>query len=748
VIIINNNLLEFRRKLMVSVEIDYNSDKSLYVQLYEYLKKEIAEGRIETGERLPSLRAMSDAAGLSVTTVKMAYEQLMVEGYLISKPQSGYYAAQGAVVRDSNKRTKDRTGDEPAHVNAQGSNAKAQKSYAIPLNCDLDSFDFVKWKKCMSSVLNETPELLLSEGDRQGEPALREEIARYLYKSRGVICTQDQVVISAGTQQLINHLARILKMMDIAHVSVEDPGYMPVRSIFRDWGFSMSCIPVKDDGIVIERLPVNIRTAVYICPQNQFPTGALMPISRRHEILDWAEANDSIIIEDDYDSELRYTGMPIPALQGIDNGSRVVYLGSFTSTLFPAVRISYMVLPEKMVKLYGKIRKKYDQTCSKTEQLTLAEFMKRGYFQTNLRRVRKLYSVKLQEALDAIREYGSEGNFLTAENTQSGINIIFRLNTHTKVITKGQNGDARSLEIRHEMADRLVQTAAEAGIKVRDIDQLDRDGQIYLVFYYNQIPLRRIRDAVRTMIEGFKSDVTKGSLGLPAVYEVIRLNGGRPQFLKEHYDRLERSLASMRIPVPFTCDELAGCIAQLAEESGIIDHNIKIEVDVSGHSMMYLNPTHYPSAELYRCGVRTDLFMGERKNPNIKMMDRELRDATDKAIKKGKLYEVLLVNRDGVITEGSRSNVFFVKNGEIYTSPTDAVLPGVTRTVIIRLIESAGIPLHYCSIKQDELNGFDAAFISGTSPKVLPIASIGGIAFDVEDPVLRSIMEQYNTLLP
>ena len=732
---------------MISVEIDHNSDKSLYVQLYEYLKGEIAEGRIETGERLPSLRTMAEDSGMSVTTVKSAYEQLMAEGYLVSKPQSGYYAAQGAVIKNSYKKTKDHGRDSAVSLMTQESNAETHMSNTLPLDCDLDSFDFGKWKKCMSAVLNEKPELLLSEGDRQGEPALREEIARYLYKSRGVICTQEQVVISAGTQQLINHLARILKMMGIVHVSVEDPGYMPVRSIFRDWGFGMSCVSVKKDGIVIERLPVNIRTAAYICPQNQFPTGALMPISRRHEILEWAEANDSIIIEDDYDSELRYTGMPIPALQGIDNGNRVVYLGSFTSTLFPAIRISYMVLPERMVKLYERIRNNYDQTCSKTEQLTLAEFMKRGFFNTNLRRVRKLYSAKLQETLDAIREYGDEGSFLTAENTQSGINIIFRLNTHTKVITKGQNGDARSLEIRREMADRLVQTAAEAGVKVRDIDQLDHDGQIYMVFYYNQIPLGRIRNAVKTMIEGFKSDVTKGSLGLPAVYEVIRLSGGKPQFLKEHYDRLERSLASMRIPVPFTCNELAGCIAQLAEESGIKNHNIKIEADISGHSMMYLNPTHYPSEEQYEKGVRTDLFRGERKNPNIKMMDRELRDATNKAIKSRNLYEVFLVNRDGIITEGSRSNVFFIKDGEVYTSPTDTVLPGVTRTVIIRIIEDAGIPLHYSAIKQEELREFDAAFISGTSPKVLPVASIGDITYDVDDSVLRSVMARYNILL-
>ena len=730
---------------MISAEFDYNSDKSLYVQLYEYIREEISEGHIGTGERLPSLRIMSAESGLSVTTVKAAYEQLIAEGYMISKPQSGYYAASGASANDSSDR-KAREEKKHPRQKAQGSNGEDSKDDALPLSCDPESFDFVKWKKCMAAVLNDTPDLLLSEADRQGEPVLRTEIARYLYKSRGVVCTQDQVVISAGTQQLVNHLARMLKMMDIGHVSVEDPGYIPVRNIIRDWGFSMSCIPVKSDGIVIEKLPVNIRTAVYVCPQNQFPTGALMPISRRRELLGWAEANDSIIIEDDYNSELRYTGMPIPALQGIDNSGRVVYLGSFTSTLFPAIRISYMVLPERMVKLYEQIRGNYDQTCSKTEQLTLAEFMKRGYFHSNHRRVRKLYSAKLQETLEAIRKYGSEGDFLTAENTQSGINIIFRLNTHTKVISRGQNGDERTDEIRREMADRLVRTAAAAGVKVRDIDQLDHDGQMYMVLYYNQIPIEKISAAVKAMTEGFKSDVTKGSLTLPSVYEVIRLSGGKPQFLKEHYERLERSLASMGKPVPFTCGELASYIDELAEETGIKDHNIKLESDISGYSIMYLNPTHYPAAELYRSGVKVGLFRGERKNPNIKMMDRELRDATDRAIRQGDLYEVLLVNREGYITEGSRSNVFFIKNGEVFTSPTDAVLPGVTRTVIIRIIESSGIPIHYRAIRRDELGGFDAAFISGTSPKVLPIANIGSDTYDVNDPVLRSVMEQYATL--
>lgn len=723
---------------MISFEFDNNSAKSLYVQLYEHLKRELSEGRISAGERLPSLRGMADSLGISVTTVKLAYDQLIAEGYLLSRPQSGYYAASGAGAS---------AGTEPGSGSSEDSLSESKAGSDMmrePLSCDPETFDFVKWKKCMASVLNDSPEQLLTGADRQGEPALREEIAKYLYQSRGVICTQRQIVISAGTQQLTGHIARILKLMSIGHVSVEDPGYMPVRSIFRDWGFSLSCIPVREDGIAIEKLPANIRTAVYVCPQNQFPTGVVMPIGRRRRLLEWAESNDSIIIEDDYNSELRYSSRPIPALQGLDQGRRVVYIGSFSSTLFPAVRISYMVLPNCMVDLYSRISENYDQTCSKTEQLTLAEFMKRGYYNTNLKRVRKLYSRKQQEALAAVREYGSDGGFITAENTQSGINITLRLDTHVRVITEGRPGRNRSDEIQHELAERLVKAAARAGAKVRDIEQLDHDGRVYLIFSYSQIPLDEVRPTVRAMIAAFKSAVTLGSLDMPSVYEVVRVTDGRPVFLEEHYSRLEKSLAAMgRVP-EFSCEELRECIAGLVSESGIKDHNIKIEADVEGFSRLYLSPTHYPEPEMYRTGVKTDLFRGERRSPNVKMMDRELREATDEVIRKGGLYEVLLVDRNGQITEGSRSNVFFIKDGEVFTAPAEKVLLGVTRSKIIEIIRAMGVTLHEEAVDAGDIGSFDAAFISGTSPKVLPIASAGETSFDVNEPILRKIMEKYD----
>ena len=724
---------------MILTDFKHNSTTSLYAQLYEYLKNEISTDRIHAGERLPSLRKMAELAGVSVTTVKLAYEQLIVEGYLVNRPQSGFYATEGMKMRPKGS---------DASAKASDTGSEIVLTDAPSRMTDPASFDFAKWKKCMTEVLTETPDLLLTESDRQGEPALREEVARYLYQSRGVVCSQEQVVISAGTQQPVNHVARLLKLMNIELVCTEGPGYTPVRNIFRDWGLSINAIPVRESGIEIEKLPTNIRTAVYVCPQNQFPTGSVMPIGRRHQLLDWAEANDSLIIEDDYNSELRYPGMPVPALQGLDEGKRVVYIGTFSPTLFPAVRISYMVLPKPMAQLFDTIKMKYDQTSSKTEQLTLARFMREGLYQANLRRVRKLYSHKLREALSAIEEFGSEGNFISAENTQSGVNIILKTDTHARTITEGSSGSSRTDEITQEMTDRMIESAAKLGIKARGISQLSHDGLIYLVFYYDQIPLDKIRDSVRDMVQSFKSTITKGGLNMPSVYEVVRLIDGRPQFLPEHFERLENSMGSIGMAVPFTYQKLEESIHDLAEEGQIANHNIKLEVDVSGHSILYLNPTHYPSAEQYAKGVRTELFDGERKNPNIKMMDQTLRDATDEAIKKHDLYEVILVDRDGCITEGSRSNVFFIKKGEVYTSPLHQVLPGVTRRKIIEIVKDKGIRFHEVPINASDIGSFDAAFISGTSPKVLPIASIGEETYDVNDPLLRDIMRWYDEALP
>lgn len=473
--------------------LDFDSTNPLYLQLYTYIKNAILNGEMLPGEKLPSLRRLAKSLDLSLTTISLAYNQLLVEGYIMSKPQSGFYVEEIAHLpgASSNEQSfsplstdlKDMTVnplsfEDSLRVN-QGS-----------LYYDLSCFDFVKWKKCMNKVLNDYPHMLLSEGEPKGEVALRYEISKYVYQSRGVICTPDQIVIGAGTQQITNQLCTMLDRMNIKHVALEDPGYLPVRNIFRDRYFAMTNVPVGKEGIHIHKLPSNIPSAVYVSPSNQFPTGYVMPIGKRHELLYWANENDSIIIEDDYDSELRYFGRPIPSLQGLDKDQRVVYLGSFSSTLFPSIKISYMILPERMVEVFDAAVGDYTQTCSKTEQLTLAIYMEKGYYRTNIKKLRNLYAQKLSAVISAMSRYGSQ--VIRPINSSSGINMLLTVNSSKTPAT-------------------LSREAAAIGISALPIATYTEDfpqTSSTMIFYYNQIPLGDIDTAVKSLVNAWKKPMS------------------------------------------------------------------------------------------------------------------------------------------------------------------------------------------------------------------------------------------------
>lgn len=453
--------------------LDENKKRPYYLQLYDYIKNAILSGDIMEGEKLPSLRALARSTGLSITTIEQCYNQLLVEGYIYSKSQSGYYISK--VFSHSNKTVPYKKGIFSLHVSSP---EKILDSNTSAFMYDPDCFDFNKWKKCMNRVINDYSHVLFFESDPQGEAALRTELAKYLYVSRGVSCDPKQIIIGAGTQQITNHLATILKKIGIEHTAVEDPGYMPVRNIFRDRGFAITPVAVASDGIIIEKLPANIRTAAYVSPSNHMFTGAVMPVGRRYELLNWAAENSSYIIEDDYDSELRYFGRPIPALKSLENSQQVIYLGSFSSTLFAAVKISYMVLPEEMAQLFSSIASDYSQTCSKLEQLTLAFFMENGNYQTHIKKLRKLYSQKLETVTSVFSE--NAGDFIDVKNTASGINILLKINSR------------KSNSI-------LKKEAENLGIPVSVLE----NG--LLIFNYTQIPLCRLPNLLNDLISSWKS---------------------------------------------------------------------------------------------------------------------------------------------------------------------------------------------------------------------------------------------------
>ena len=465
--------------------IDEKLSEPLYLQLYRHIREAILSGDIRAGEKLPSLRSLSKTLQLSITTVEQAYDQLAVEGYIQSKPQSGYYAS---AIGADHLRDAVRSEEEEPTMDFNGLSGLDRDQLAAYY--DPACFDFTKWKKCMNRVLTEYADFLYTEGDPRGEAPLRHEISKDLYQARGVRCQPEQIVIGAGTQQLTGQLCVILDNMGIDYVAFEEPGYLPVRQIFRDRGFKMTTVPVGKEGIRIDRLPANIRSAAYVSPSNQFPTGSVMPVARCYELLEWAEKNNSIILEDDYNSELRYFGRAVPSLQGLDHNQRVVYLGSFSSTLFPAIKISYMVLPLPMLEIFERQLSSYTQTCSKTEQLTLALYMEKGLYQANIRKLRGLYSQKIQVATAALRRYG--GDRIAVLSNTSGLHMLLEIPhcSEAQLAELYRKGTAEGLPLL------AVSTSGEVSAP---------QAQRLLIFYYTRIPLEQMDGAVKKLAELIKN---------------------------------------------------------------------------------------------------------------------------------------------------------------------------------------------------------------------------------------------------
>lgn len=451
----------------IILDINNGTGNYLYEQLYLNIKQQILTGDMESGEKCPSVRSLASDLSVSVTTVMQAYNQLLAEGYINSKPGSGYYVESGVSRNTSNE--------------LRSSSYEPDEQFSpmpSPYANDNDVFDFNKWKKCSNRIYTEYSDALLFESDIKGEYSLRLEISKYLRQSRGVSAKPENIIISAGTQQIAFHLGRILKNDGVNIIALESPGYAPVKSMFNEASFNTIDIPVNNNGIDVNMLPSNLKSAVYVNPSNQFPTGVVMPAGRRYEILDWANKNNCYVIEDDYNSELRYFGQPLPPIKSLDVNDRVIYLGSFSSTLFSAIKISYMVLTDELTSVYDSMKGNYTQTCSKAEQLTLALFMKEGYYYTSIKKKRSLYTKKLQSSISAFAKYGKENIKLI--NTKSGLTLTLIVNT-----------DKESEE--------LINKAQRLGIRAYYIDELSGKNKAAISLYYSNIPANLINSKIKDL---------------------------------------------------------------------------------------------------------------------------------------------------------------------------------------------------------------------------------------------------------
>jgi GntR family transcriptional regulator/MocR family aminotransferase len=393
-----------------------NDPVPLYKQLYQQIRERVLSGQLVADARLPSVRVLANELAISRNTVDGAYQELFAEGYIYSRPHSGYYVSAHC---------HDATPFPPnlaPYRQKQLPELQQHFQYDFhPARLAPESFPAILWRKCFNSMLLEYRQVLSAYSDPQGEQELRSHIQRYLESSRGVLCQAEQIVICAGLQQSLDIVAHLLRTSH-ASVAVENPGYHLPRAVFRNHGYELVPVKVGPDGMDMTALKATSSTIAYVTPSHQLPLGYVMPVAQRLSLIDWAETGGRYILEDDYDSELRYQGKPVPSLQGLRPGGNIIYLGSFSKVLSPALRISYLVLPKGLLADYKRLFRDYFSTVPLPEQLTLAKFMSLGHWERHIRRMRTLYKKKHDALIACIEScFGSRAK-ITGQG--AGLHVV------------------------------------------------------------------------------------------------------------------------------------------------------------------------------------------------------------------------------------------------------------------------------------------------------------------------------------
>ncbi len=386
----------------LTISLDAKSKIPLYEQIYRYIRQDIREGRIHSGEKLPSTRALSKYLEVSRSTVELAYEQLLSEGYLEAEPCRGYFVAEieGLYQLQAQREPSDSKKEKPK---------KKYRYDFTPNGVDLNSFPYNTWRKLSRECLQDDRAELFRLGDPQGEWGLRNAICNYLHQARGVNCTPEQIIVGAGNDYLLMLLTTVIGQRH--KVALENPTYVQAYRLFEQLSYDVCTVDMDTKGMKIGQLEASGADVAFVMPSHQYPLGIVMPIKRRMELLKWAESGSSdgkerYIIEDDYDSEFRYKGKPVPALQGYDRNGRVIYIGTFSKSIAPAIRMSYLVLPKSLLERYRKNSSFLSSTVSRVDQLILQKFIEEGYYERHLNKMRALYKNRHDILLSALKKMG------------------------------------------------------------------------------------------------------------------------------------------------------------------------------------------------------------------------------------------------------------------------------------------------------------------------------------------------------
>lgn len=387
--------------------------ESLSRQVYAGLRQAILAGTIQPGNRLPSTRDLAEQLGISRTVVVLAYDQLLAEGFVEGRHGSGTYASPALgrpeikSPRNSARLRLSRFGysaeEAASRVNfpkRPPATVRYDFSYS---RSEVEGFPFEAWRRILIRRVRKAPVRQLDYGPAAGSLTLREAIADHLRRSRAVMCDPSQVLVVNGSQQSLDLAARVLLERG-DRVAIEDPQYQGAHEAFAAAGARLCPVPVDREGLNPAKLPDHARLA-FVTPSHQFPTGAILPLARRLALLEWAKHANAVIIEDDYDGEFRYEGQPLESLQGLDTEGRVIYIGTFSRTIFPALRIGYLISPKQLLPALTAAKWLCDRHTATLEQETLAEFIASGAYERHLRRARRRNASRRRALLGAIHQY-------------------------------------------------------------------------------------------------------------------------------------------------------------------------------------------------------------------------------------------------------------------------------------------------------------------------------------------------------
>lgn len=446
----------------------FHTQSAKYIQIYEYFVNLIRTSQLKEHEKLPSIRMMAEQLNVSRNTILEAYDVLLAEGYICSTPRKGYYV------------------NSFESIYLQDTIELEQKLLQTPMididfrvgAVDKQHFPHALWQRYSKQVLLASDSY--TYGEPFGEPILKQQLKNYLFQARGIQTSEHSIVIGSSTQQLLLHLSFLLNQ-NFDTILLEDPGYDGARKVFELQGFQIEEIAATDQGLQFESLYEKTASLFYVTPSHQYPFGTSLPIQQRLKLIEWACQKNGYLIEDDYDGEFRYSQKPFPALTSL-NPTCTIYLGTFSKSFLPGIRLAYMVLPPHLIENYQTMFQHFENSASKLHQITMAKFIETGEWTKHIRRMRKIYREKMTVVKEALVKYIPQG---TVYGDQAGLYLLIKM---------------------PKMMKNLTQKARQNRIHIQNAASLfhEKNGENFFLLGFANCTLTEIKEGIRRLADAWE----------------------------------------------------------------------------------------------------------------------------------------------------------------------------------------------------------------------------------------------------